>query len=249
MNAQNEKVGNTVGSSMMLEKLNNIKNIAGRSICNIKIASKDLGIGGLYQVEDEYDKAVFLFITCNHLLATTSRKELHRAILQFEDIQQMKNVNLEKEDMKTVWTTKVFDATIIELSKQLASSFEAYGAHFLKINDCKLSEIAKQVAIVKHTFGKLRIEQGEIKETRGTDVYYRIGMALGSSGTPLLTMDSSALAIHNSGVSSATESISHQATAIHKATCLRAVVNVFLEERPQYKHDVTAYKEEISFLK
>ena len=246
MNLQNDKVKSTSVPLKMLEKLTKLRNIAGKSICNLKIESKDLGTGAIYQVENEKAKQSFIFITCNHLLPTTSRKELSHATLQFDDIQQMKSINLDKKHIKFVWTTKLFDATVIEISHELATSFESYGAHFLKLGDAVLNEGSRKVAILKYTFGKLHIEQGEIKELSETDVIYRMGTSPGSSGSPVLTLDCLALAVHSDVASGV---MFYQPASVHKATSLRNIVKAFLEEKTQNNQELIILKHQLTTLK
>ena len=246
MNLQNEKVESSSVPLNILEKLTKLRNIAGKSICNLKIASKDLGTGAIYQVENEKGKEIFLFITCNHLLPTTSRRELCHAKLQFDDIQQMKSINLDKEHMKFVWTTKLFDATVIEISHELATRFESFGAHFLKLGDAVLNESSRKIAILKYTFGKLHIEQGEIKELSETDMIYRMGTSPGSSGSPVLTLDCLALAMHSDVASGV---MFYQPTSVHKATSIRTIVKTFLEDKTQNDHELIILKLQLTTLK
>ena len=63
-----------------------------------------------------------------------------------------------------------------------------------------------------------------------TTVYYKIGTAPGSSGSPLLDLDCNALAMHNGGLPGSTPD---NPDILRKASILNAVVEAYLNERPQ----------------
>ena len=117
----------------------------------------------------------------------------------------MTNINLEKEHVQYIWTSKLLDATVIEISPQLQALYSSYGARFLKVG-----QVTAKVEIVIFHFSSesVSISHGGIEEVNGSKVFYQIGTAPPrNSGYPLLTGDCVALAMHNaSGAHSITPS-------------------------------------------
>ena len=72
-------------------------------------------------------------MTCNHDLPANSFDEVSQAIIEFGEIENMKSIKLDTKHIKHIWTSKLFDATIIEISEELAKLFKSYGAIFLKV--------------------------------------------------------------------------------------------------------------------
>ena len=79
--------------------------------------------------------------------------------------------------------------------------------------------------------GKLQIAQGDIGSVQGhnVQVFYQIGTAKGSSGSPLLDLDCNALAMHNGGNPGSTVD---NPEIWCRASVLCAVVEAYLLERP-----------------
>ena len=164
-------------------------------------------------------------MTCNHVLPTNSLNEITQTIFEFEDIEQMKHLSLSQENVKNIWTSLLLDATIIEISTQLSTLFSSYGAIFLKVGKV-FPQV--EVAVLQYPGGKFSIAYGDVDRIIENDVYYQIGTAAGSSGSPLLDWDCVALAMHKQGD---TGSACHNPKVRRKGSVIRAVVEAYLHER------------------
>ena len=114
------------------------------------------------------------------------------------------------------------DATVIEISAELAARFKSYGARFLQVGKATPNV---DVVILQFPAGHFSIADGDIEAVTGDKVFYQIGTEGGSSGSPLFNLDCVALAMHNAGSCAATSS---QPAAIRKATALSAVIKAYL---------------------
>ena len=208
--------------SRIMRKLRAVFIIARKSVCKVKPAHRDQqGTGAFYKVIDRDDTERFLFMTCNHVLPTNSLNEISQAILEIEDIQQLKNFSFNKRDVKYIWTSEVFDATIVEISSEVARSLKSAEVIFLKVGQIISNT---EVAILHYQKGGFGIAHGDIDHKNGNDVFYQIGNAPGSSGSPLLNWGCMALAMHKAG---------KQETELwRKASALTAIVNAYLEDYP-----------------
>ena len=107
---------------------------ARKSVCKVKPVHNDQVTGAVYEVVDRNDVDCFLFMTCNHVLPTNSLNEISQAILEFEDILQSLNIfSLIKKDVKYIWTSKLYDVTIVEISSEVTRLFKSAGVIFLKV--------------------------------------------------------------------------------------------------------------------
>ena len=95
------------------------------ALCKVKPAHDEQGTGTFYEVVDYNDGHWF---PCNHVLPKNSFDEVSQAILEFDEIENMKSIKLKRKHIKHIWTSKLYDATIIEISEQLANLFKSNGA-------------------------------------------------------------------------------------------------------------------------
>ena len=239
--SQGEKVTNTATASLpvkIIERLPKVREIAGKSVCKIMTLHKDQGAGALFQVKDENGKTHYLIMTCNHVLPTNSLSEIIQSKLKFEDIEQMASINLDREHVQYIWTSKLLDATVIEISPELHALYSSYGARFLKVGQVTAKV---EIAIFHFSPESVSISHGGIEEVNGSNVFYQIGTAPRNSGYPLLTGDCEALAMHNA-------SGAHSVT-IRKANSLSAVVKAYLQERSENDKQITAMMNQLLFLR
>ena len=80
------------------------------------------------------------------------------------------------------------------------------------------------MVILKYSWETFIIADGYIETVKEPKVFYKIGTEIGSSGSPLLDIDCSALAIHKNITRTDPE-------AIQKAMALSAVVHEYLEDK------------------
>lgn len=213
---------------------------ASKSVCKIYPAHMVQGTCAFYQVLDQYRNQRFLIMTCNHVLPTNSLNEIIQAIFEFGNIPQLTSFCLVKKHLKYVWTSKLLDATVMEISPEQAAQFKSLEIKFLKVGKAKLNE---EVAILQYPLGILSIAHGEIEELSGADVFYRMGTADGSSGSPLLKWDCVAIAMHNSGTEGAT---GQQPASRRKAIVLEAVINAYLTDESEMQKEILSLKLEMS---
>ena len=108
-----------------MRKMTNVLNTANKAVFKLKTAHGEQGTGALYEVLDKLN-----ILVCNHVLPSDSINEIIEAKLEFEDIVDMKSFSLKGEYLKHIWTNKLLDATIIEISSDSANLFKSYGALF-----------------------------------------------------------------------------------------------------------------------
>ena len=225
LNFSDEKAGGSVIDAETMRKLLVVFNSARKSVCKVKPVHKNQGTGAFYKVVDLNDIDRFIFMTCNHVLPTNSINEISQAILEFEDIQQLRSFSFNKTDVKYNWTTKIYDATIIEISIGVANLYKHYGVKFLKVGQ---HTAGNEVAILQYPKGRFGIAHGIINHINGNDVFYQIGTAPGSSGSPLLNWNCKALAMHKAVVIGATE---EKSELWRKASSLTAIVAAYLKDQ------------------
>ena len=201
---------------------------AHKAVFKLKTANGDQGTGSLYEVIDKFNKSRFLIMTCNHVLPSNSINEIIEATLEFEYIADMKSFLLKKEDLKHIWTNKLLDATIIEISSERANLFKSYGALFLKISKNIFSNF--EFGMLQYPKGIFSISYGNIESVQGYNVFYQVGTAPGSSGSPLLDPNCNAIAMHKGGQP---DSDVEKPEIWRRATVLSSVVEAYLVERPQ----------------
>lgn len=233
-----EKITFTDTPANNAERLANVREIAGKSICKIFTMHENEGAGALFHVEDKDGKDHYLFITCNHVLPTNSISEISQSKLQFEDIERMANMSLDREHVQYIWTSKLLDATVIEISPELQTLYFSYGARFLKVGQ---AEANIEIAILHFPTESASISRGGIEKVTGSNVFYRIGISPRNSGYPLLTRDCLALAMHNA--------LSDSPTSIRKVNSLSAVVNAYLEEKFENENQITSTMNQLLSLR
>lgn len=207
-----------------LRNLNQVFKIAKKSVCKVKPTHSDQGTGAFMNVLDDKNKLRFLFMTCNHVLPTNSLNEVSQTILEFEDVHEMKKFSFSdyKNHVKHIWTSKLYDATVVEINEELARLLTGYGVRFLKAG-----QIARTVEVVipQYPNGKYSISHGIIECISGYEVFYRIATEPGSSGAPVLDWQGNALAMHKSAAEGRIEKVWRNATA------LNAIINAYLKEQ------------------
>ena len=244
-NLQNEKLGTTAVPFTTLSKFAKVQDIAGNCVCKIKTSmvnnQQDQGTCTFYKVAQN-ETTRFLLMTCNHVMPTNSFHEIIKAVLEFEKIPQLKSFSLVKEQVKYVWTSKFYDTTIVEILPEQAELLTTKGIKFLEVSKAKLHV---EIAIPQYPLGIFSIAFGDIEGLGDNEVFYRIGTAPGSSGSPLLTCDCVALAMHNMGTVGAA---GYQPNATRKAISLDSVIRAYLTEESEFEQNFNDLKKTVSSL-
>ena len=122
-----------------MNEMDNLMRVGRKAICKVVTRMGLQGTGALYEV-DSHNIQTSVFITCNHLLPSSSVDEVCAAVLDFRDISAMKNISFSRDDLFHIWTVHHLDATVVELRKSLVEKFKSLGAHFLKIGTANLND-------------------------------------------------------------------------------------------------------------
>ena len=178
-------------------KMEKVLKIANKAVFKVKAAHGEQGTGALYEIIDKFNCDRFLIMTCNHVLPSNSVNEITEAKFESDNIVQLKSFNLTEEQLKNIWTNKTLDCTVIEISSECANLFKSYGAIFLKVG----IRIAPkdEVAMLQFQKESLASHMAISGLANAHNVYYQIGTAPGSSGSPLLDLECNALAMHKGG--------------------------------------------------
>lgn len=221
------EVGSTAIGVQTFKKMKTLFKIARMAVCKVRAAHGSQGTGAFYEATDHRDWIRFLFITCNHVLPASSFDEISKAILEFEEIEQMKRITLDIKHIKYTWTSASFDATIVEISEELANLYKSFGAKFLKIGKIAAKT---EFAMLQYPNGRFSIAHGEIDtiSASGRDAFYQIGTAPGSSGSPLLDWNCVALAMHRAGNAGST---GEKPDIWRKAIASSAIIEVYFNEK------------------
>lgn len=223
----NSMFGGSVIDAETTSKLMAVFEIARKSVCKVKPIHNDQGTGSFLEALDCNNKLRFIFMTGNKVLPTNSRNEICQTILEFEGIQQMTGYTWDKhkKHLKFIWTSKLYGATVIEISTELADLFKSYGVLFLKVG--KIVPKTK-VPILQYINGKFGIMTGEINHINGYEVFYQLANGSERSGSHIFDWNCMALAIHISSQISETED---KPTIWLKAYANSAIIDAYLEEQ------------------
>lgn len=128
-----------------IKNMDRVMNIGRRAICKVETLNKQQGTGALYEV-DSHGIHTHVFITCNHVLATSSWDEVCGAVLDFRDLPLLRSIHFDRGDLRCVWTMRRLDVTVVEFSSQLVGFFKSKDARFLKIG--KLPRTSKEQVLL-----------------------------------------------------------------------------------------------------
>ena len=237
-NLQKESLGSTAVPFKTLSTFAKVQEIAGKCVCKIK-TKHDQGTCTFYKFAQS-ETTRFLLMTCNHVMPTSSVSDIIEAELEFEDIPQLKSLNLVKEQVKYVWTSQLYDTTIVEIPPEQSEVLTKIGIQFLEVGKAELNA---KIAIPQYPLGIFSIAYGDIEGLSGNDVFYRMGTAPGSSGAPLITWDCVALAMHNTGTVGAA---GDQPNATRKAISLDPVIKAYLTEVSECEQNINVLKKQVS---
>ena len=128
-----------------IKNMDRLMNIGRRAICKVETLNRQQGTGALYEV-DSHGIRTHVFITCNHVLATSSWEEVSGAVLDFRDLPLLRSIHFDRGDLLFVWTMRRLDVTVVEFSSRLVDFFKSKDARFLKIG--KLQRTSKEQVLL-----------------------------------------------------------------------------------------------------
>ena len=120
------------GYAVNIRNMDRVMQVGRRAVCKVETLNRQQGTGALYEV-DSHGIHTHVFITCNHVLATSSWEEVCGAVLDFRDLPLLQSIHFDRGDLRYVWTMRRLDVTVVEFSSQLVDFFKSKDARFLKI--------------------------------------------------------------------------------------------------------------------
>ena len=183
--------------------LESLMNKGKRSICRVLIKNKIQGSAGLI-VAQHNNRLYYMLITCNHVLPFTARFDLCQVEMHFQGLEkaELHNKLLREEWIQFSWTSIFYDATVIELTEETVEFLRDNGADFLVASSKEVKReekigLVQYPATREYPEGELSFSNGEVYDIQDINLYYWVEGAEGSSGSPVLSYDGSALAVHN----------------------------------------------------
>ena len=177
--------------SVTLEKLKKI----AESKCTCKIINGNgLGTGFFCNIPFPDDRNLFsVLITCHHVFDPENNSKMFTKTIQFFVGEKDDKKNLPLDNSRISYTDEDYDITIIEIKNGdgLDMNDFLYVDHI--IDDPKIKEHYKKlnVYILSHKEGKeLSFSPGIIKNIKEKKLYYNCDTAPGSSGGPIINMNS-----------------------------------------------------------
>ena len=157
------------------------------SVCHVQAPPIPPDTAVLQGTADLYELAggVFTVATNNHVIPITDANFLVNTEFTFEGVEQ---IRLSKEEMKFCTTNKELDATVIELTEAGVKRLQQLGAKFTRVTTANGGD--------KSPEGEFCIDRGAIHEIKDKEVYYYLGGALGSNGSPILLWNYRAIGMH-----------------------------------------------------
>ena len=142
---------------------------------------------GLQGTADHYELAegVFTVATNNHVIPITDTHFLVNTVFTFDGLEQ---IRLSEEEIKFCTTNRELDATIIELTNACVKRLQQFGTKFIRVTTASGGD--------KYPEGEFCIDKRAIHEIKDNDVYYYLGGALDSNGSPILLWDYRANGMH-----------------------------------------------------
>ena len=156
-------------------------------VCHVQAPPIPPDTVGLQGTADLYElsEGVFTVVTTNHLIPIADADFLVNTVFEFEGFGQ---IRLSKEEIKFCTTDKELDATVIELTEAGVKRLEQFGAKFIRVTSASGGD--------KSPEGEFCINKGAIQEIKDNEVYYYLGGAFGSIGSPILLWDYRSFGMH-----------------------------------------------------
>ena len=168
-------------------------------VCHVQAPPIPPDTAVLHGTADLYELAerVFTVATNNRVIPITDADFLINTVFTFEGLGQ---IRLSEQEIKFCTTNRELDATVIELTEACVKRLQQFGAKFIRVTTANGGH--KYIADREFC-----IDKGAIQEIKDDEVYYYLGDALGSNGSPILLWDYRAIGMHNQSA----PSIEHRA--------------------------------------
>ena len=156
-------------------------------VCHVQAPPIPPDTVGLQGTADLYELAegVFTVVTNNHVIPITEADFLVNIEFTFKGLRPLK---LSENEIKFCTTDRELDATVIELTDAGVKRLQQFGAKFIRVTSANGGD--------KSPEGEFCIDKRAIQEIKDNEVYYYLGGALSSNGSPILLWDYRAIGMH-----------------------------------------------------
>lgn len=192
------------------------------SVCHVQappIPPQIIGVQGtaaLYELAD----GIRATITNNHVLPLTDSAFLSRTAFTFE---RFGRVTFGDADIRICTTDAELDATVIELTDECVKRLQQMGANFIRLATARAGD---RIAMAQFPDGVFSFDKGAVHEIKNSEIYYYLGCAPSSSGSPILLWEFTAIGIHKQ---SATSSEHRALGPVRRGTSLLAIAGFHLK--------------------
>ena len=202
-----------------------------RSICRVSFSNKIQGSAGLI-VTKYNNRQYYMIITCNHVLPFNASCDFSKVQIHFQGLKEaeLHDKFLRKKWIQSSWTSSFYDATVIELTKETVEYFLDFGADFLEASS-KEVKTDEKIGLVQYPKGEFSFSNGEVYDIIGKNLYYWAEGDEGSSGSPVLSYEGSAIAVHNCKIKSDFEDRSRKEA--RRGTLLKDILGKYFEDKYQ----------------
>jgi len=204
------------GPPVHMEILNKVNDFARRSVCKILSNDGSTGSGFLawLPVASAQKQVMCGIFTNNHVLPRPEICAQENIIFRFEGLEDIDAINLKPEFMGFTWTNKDIDASFIEISIEKALNWIGKGASFLNVEPFRKDE---QIIVAQHPKGgKMSVDYGKIFKEETDSFLHSAATDVGSSGSPILSLNGSVVGIHK-GFDKSTENKSNIGVNLNRA--------------------------------
>lgn len=213
----------------MITRLN--KELEG-SLCMVQ-NKKRQGTGALVALPLTNSETVNTFVTCNHVLGSNDRSEIHKMKLVFTAA-KMKMVRILPEWYSRVWNSseQYYDATIIEFNAIGTDALHHLGAKFLAVDK---PLVGQRVVMFQYPKGELSLDGNIIESITVIDginqIMYHIGADDGSSGSPILTYEGKVVGVHRRRIEPSVKPTNDPLGFERHAIDINQMIDAFVEDR------------------
>ena len=182
------------------------------------------GGGAFYEFSDGTSLKHSFFITCYHILATSSITEIIKNVeFKSEFIPQLNSFHFIKEHLLGCWTNRTFDVTIIKLTTYGEKYVRDGGIEFIKIGKANIN--SNIITVLQSIEGAFTFANGKVLEIDFNKIKYCISTEVGINGSPIINWDCAAISIF------CNEKTNNLPQFQQFTFTLRDIINIYFDER------------------